>query len=123
MDDSKLRIALALLQGITNKLPKNGDVEEKYVAIYNDAIREVQEQLGHDLSAFLIPETELEHHVTSIKYYRTIRERQRNVPKRTYSEQRYCDRTRFDIALDGATNVINGYLQSPAPLKLKRNNQ
>lgn len=121
MDDSKLRPALATLQAIANKLPKSGDVEEKYVAMYNTALRDIQEQLGCDLSAFLIPESELEHHLTSFKYYRTIRERQRGVPQKTYSKERYCDRAQFDIALDGASNLINSYLQSPSPLNLKRN--
>jgi hypothetical protein len=121
MDEAKLRPALAMLQGIANKLPKNGDVEEKYVALYNEALTSIQNELGCNLSAFVIPDSEFKHHVRSVKYYKTLRERRRNVPDRTYSQERYCDRTRFDIALDGAMNVINGFLQSPSPLTLKRN--
>ena len=117
MDETKLRSALAMLQAIAEKLPPHGDIEEKYITLYHNALTGVQEQLkesGCDLSPFLIPDSELKHHVTSSRYYKTLRQRQQNVPDKTYSKERSCDRTRFDIALAGAMNLISGYLQSPS---------
>lgn len=64
MDEMKLRSALAMLQAINDKLP-NGDIEEKYVALYHKATTDIQDQLGVDLSAFFIPDGELKRQVTS----------------------------------------------------------
>jgi hypothetical protein len=124
MDEAKLRSALAMLRAIADKLPANGDIEEKYIKLYHDALTGIQEQLkeaGLDLSPFFIPDAELKHKVTVTRYYRTIRQRQQGVPKREHSEERFCDRTMFDIALAGAMSLIDGYLQSPSPIRLKRN--
>ena|SRR6185369_16570112 len=117
MDDAKLRSALALLQEIADKL-SDGDVEEKYVELYHNALRSIQEQLECDLSPFFIPPNELEHHVTSFRYGPRI-PRIHTGPDVTYSDERYCDEARFQIALSAALNFISGYLQSPSPLKLK----
>jgi hypothetical protein len=109
-----------MLQAIADRLPANGDIEEKYVDLYHNALTGIQEQLGCDLSPFVIPDSELEYHLTSFRSgYQPIRQRRKRLPDRTYSEERYCARARFDIGLSGAMNLISGYLQSPSPLKLK----
>lgn len=118
MDETKLRSAMAMLQAIAEKL--EGDVEEKYVELYHNTLRSIQEQLGCDLSPFLIPANELERHVTSFRYGRRI-PRIHTGPDVTYSDERYCDEARFQIALTAAMNFISGHLQSPSPVTLKRN--
>lgn|GEM_PF-3317957 len=116
--ETKLRSGLALLQAIAEKLP-DGDIEEKYVVLYHETLKNIQEQLvGCDLNPFFIPASELEHHVTSFRYGPRI-PRIHTGPDVTYSDERYCDEARFQIALSGAMNFISGYLQSPSPLKLK----
>ena len=120
MDENKLRSALAMLQAIADKSP-DGDIEEKYVVLYNNALTELHSQLaqfGCDLSSFFIPDNELEHHVTSFRSGPRLPSR-RNQPDVTYSTHRYCDRSRFEIALTGAMNLIAGYLQAPSPIKPK----
>src|SRR5215831_11242775 len=99
MDDSKLRSAYAMLQAIADKMP-DGDIEEKYVILYNRALADIQEQLkesGCNLQPFLIPDTELEYHVTSFRYGPRI-PRIHQGPDTTYSDERYCDEARFQIA-------------------------
>ncbi len=120
MDEGKLRSALAMLQAIVDKMP-DGDIEEKYVVLYNSTLTELHNQLaqlGCDLSSFFIPDNQLEHHVTSFRYGPRLPSR-RNQPDVTYSKDRYCDRSRFEIALTGAMNLIGGYLQAPSPIKPK----
>lgn len=120
MDDHKLRTALAMIQAIADKLP-DGDIEEKYVDLYNTTLGDIQDQLielGCDLVPFFISNSELSHHVTSSRYGPRLPS-QRGTPDVTYSDKRYCDRERFEIALAGAINLINGYLQTPPPAKPK----
>ena len=120
MDEMKLRSALAMLQAIADKLP-DGDIEEKYVALYHNALADIQDQLdelGCDLSSFFIPDSELKRHVTSSRYGPRI-PRIHTGPDVTYSNERYCDGDRFQIALAGAMNLISGYLQTPPPAKPK----
>jgi hypothetical protein len=120
MDETKLRSALAMLQAIADKMP-DGDIEEKYVELYNKALTELHNQLtqfGCDLSSFFIPQGELERHVASFRYGPRL-PRHRNQPDVTYTNERYCDRSRFEIALHGAMKLISGYLQAPSPVKPK----
>jgi hypothetical protein len=120
MDEHKLRTAIAMLQAIAEKL-RDGDVEEKYIDLYNTTLADIQDQLvefGCDLSPFFIPNSELDHHVTSFRSGPRLPS-QRGTPDVTYSKERFCDGDRFQIALAGAINLINGYLQTPPPAKPK----
>lgn len=121
MDETRFRSAYAMLQAIAEKMP-HGDIEEKYVSLYHRALADIQEQLkesGCDLTPFFIPDSELEHHITSMRYGPRIPRIHRG-PDKTYCKERYCDRARFEIALTAAMNLIAGYLQSPSPVKLKK---
>ncbi|HEX8139418.1 MAG TPA: hypothetical protein VF544_17790 [Pyrinomonadaceae bacterium] len=102
MDLMKLRQALAMLNAFAASLP-NGDIEEKYVALYHKTLDDIRAQTNQDLSYFHIPQSELEPHVTSI----SRGPRGRGPSVKNYSEEHYCDRERFLMSLRGAINFIN----------------
>lgn len=102
MDLMKLRQALAMLNAFTASLP-DGDIEEKYVALYHKTLDDIRAQTNQDLSYFRIPQTELEPQVRGANRG----PRGRGPIQKTYSEERYCDRDRFLMSLRGAINFIN----------------
>ena len=102
MDVMKLRQALAMLNAFAASLP-NGDIEEKYVALYHKTLDDIRTQTNQDLSYFYIPPGELEPHLRSI----TRGPRGRGPSVKHYTDEQYCDRERFLMALRGAINFIN----------------
>jgi len=115
MDEFKLDKALALLQSLLDELPKH-DIEEKYVDLYQRILTDIQSETGHDLSYYSIPPEELKRHVTSVPNafsFRRGSSRASNAPGPTYSNERYCDRARFLIAIKGAINFINSQARVP----------
>jgi hypothetical protein len=104
MDEIQLRKALAKLQSLIDNLP-NGDLEEKYVKIYHTLLTDIQKETGHDLSYFVIPESELNRKLvmTSFDDY--------GDGESLYSDNRFCDREIFMINLRGAVNFINSFSQ------------
>ena len=110
MDELKLDKALSLLQSLVDELP-NGDIEEKYVAIYHGLLTDIQNETGHDLSYFSIPPSEVKPRVTSVDFS-TPDGHLRKEGTPTYSTIRYCARARFLIGLKGAINFINSQTQT-----------
>ena len=112
MNENKFRKALSLLQAIADQLPQ-GDIEEKYVFMYHSALVSIQKELGHHLGEFFIPLTELHHNVT----YQVLGDD--SDANTLYTEKRYCDRARFLMALNGATNYLNSWVLYPTGLLIK----
>jgi hypothetical protein len=111
MDVMKLRQALAMLNAFTASLP-TGDIEEKYIDLYHKTLEDIRTQTNQDLSYFHIPSPEVRHHETRIARTPRIGHRIPGSPAHIrYSEQRYCDRARFLMALRGAINFINASTQ------------
>lgn len=106
MAEMKLHKALAMLQALREELP-NGSIDEKYVDLYHASLTDIQSEIGHDLTYFFIPQSELTRRVTSIPGPRIGRH---GGGEKTYSKARYCDRERFLIALKGAINFINSLM-------------
>lgn len=109
MDEMTLRKALSLLDSFTTQLPE-ADIEEKYVKMYHQLLSDIQNETKHDLSYFFIPPEELkptDTAGTNAPFRRQGRSESR------FSEERYCDRARFLIALKGVVNFINSFILYP----------
>ena|SRR5215213_3717418 len=119
MDEIKLQKALGMLQAIVNELPNgDADIKDTYVNLYHRTLSDIQTELQCDLSEFFIPASELKRQVTSspsgIRLPSQIRSQTRS-SQVEYSQESYCERARFMIALKGAVNFINSLLtQEPA---------
>jgi hypothetical protein len=101
MDLMKLRQALAMLKAFADSLP-DGDIEEKYVNLYHKTLDDIRAQYSQDLSYFHIPQEELTHRPITQIALAGIGD-----VDDLYTENRYCDRERFLMALRGAVNFIN----------------
>lgn len=118
MDEMKLPKALGMLQAIVDELPDGSvDIKETYVNLYHRTLSDIQSELHCDLSEYFIPASELKRHVTSIpsgiRLPSQIRSQRSSQVE--YSQESYCERARFMIALKGAVNFINSLLtQEPA---------
>ncbi len=107
MNVIKVRQAIARLEVMVDELPKGGQIEEKYVQMYHRALTEIQSEMGEDLSYFTVPESELEHRVTSVRLGNPYRGGGRQT---NYSKERFCDRERFLIEIKGAIRFINSLI-------------
>jgi hypothetical protein len=85
----KLRDAREKLRTVRKRLPE-GDIEEKYVLIYHQALTEIQQDTGRDMSRFRIPPNELKPLVGKVEL----------------SEEHYCDKGIFFITIDNAINSL-----------------
>jgi hypothetical protein len=114
MDENKFRIAISLLQAIAEMLP-DGDVEEKYVEMYHSTLTNIQDETGHDLTAFFIPQSEIKPHLVATGFSRSpVLHQRRSQPENRYSQEHYCDEARFLIALKGAINYLNSWVLFPS---------
>lgn len=97
----RIRINMATLKEIGQHLPEGTVVREKFVIIFHEAIRELQDDLKQDFSKCLIPDSELRHELegTSTDEY--------GARQHYYSAERYCDRAVFLIKLSIAISYLN----------------
>lgn len=108
MDDNALRKALAMLRSFNDNLP-HGDIEEKYVTMYNDLLSEIGQQTEHDLTYFQVPDSEIHHEIVSTSF------NEWGQPLNSYSTGRHCDRSMVQIKLQGLLNYLSSFLpDSPA---------
>ncbi|HZG52485.1 MAG TPA: hypothetical protein VEZ40_10145 [Pyrinomonadaceae bacterium] len=108
MDERKFRKALALLQAIADQLPDEG-IEEKFVALYHTSLTNIQNETGHDLADFFIPESEL-HRIRVLTGSQTRFGGFETAP----SSERYCDRDLFLIKIKGAMHYVNSWVIHPS---------
>ena len=104
----ELKQALAQLHAFNDNLPKNGDIEEKFVREYHDILIRIERETEHNLNAFRIEPNEVDHHVIKIP----SRRRGSFVftsPGTKLSEKRYCDREVFLMRLHGAMKFLAGF--------------
>ena len=97
--------AIERLQMIANHLP-SGEVMEKYVDIYHQALSEIQPHTKDDLMKFCIPPEELKHHEIHYKATPNIGSRRGSPAHTIRSQDRYCDRAVFLMALYGAISSL-----------------
>jgi hypothetical protein len=103
----ELQQALAHLYSFSENLPKNSDIEEKFVTEYHDILSRIEKEADHNLNTFRISPNEVAHYVI------------RNHPKRIghfsygpanptrLSEKRYCNRALFLTRLHGVIKFLN----------------
>ena len=108
IDTIKLRQAFARLKALTEHLPDDDEIEDKYVNDYHALLDTIQAETGQDFSHFRVPENEL-----------TRRERLTGIDvfegetHTALTPERYCDRAVFLIGLRGAINYIDAFLPPP----------
>lgn len=105
MDETSLLKAWARLHTFRQNLP-NGSIEETYVAEYHNILQALEQQTGHKLDDFLIPDAALEHKVSS---FTPASRHNRFQAKTNYTRSRYCERELFLMRLDAAITFF-GYL-------------
>jgi hypothetical protein len=99
----KLKQAIIRFEALGN-LPR-GDVEEKYVRDYHSLIATIEQEIGHDLTDFRIPATELQKHITSQAH-----DEYGELTEVTYTDHRYSSRAMFDLKYKAAKNFIMPYV-------------
>lgn len=117
MNEIKLRQALSLLDSISQRVP-GGDIEEKYVERYHQALTKIQNETGADLTDFFISRSEITRQETGRRIGPRIARLDRG-PDVSYTEERFCDRDMFLIQLGAAINYINSFILYPTGWMLK----
>lgn len=103
-DPVKVRHAINSLEVVRDNLPA-GDIEEKYVNIYNNTLGDIAENVGGKVSDFFIPQSELKRRVASQRIGPRF-SRHDTGPDITYSKERYCDRQIVLLAVNRAINHL-----------------
>jgi hypothetical protein len=96
MDRTKLNLALHLLVSLKENLPV-GDVEEKYVELFHQALSELAALKEIDLDPLRIPNRELKRLFTGVN-----RDPLAETVEELWSEGLYCDRAYFLTKLDAS---------------------
>ena len=96
----ELQQALAHLHSFSENLPRNGDIEEKFVNEYHGILTSIETETSQNLDSFRVKESEVRHHETRHAASTRIG-RQFSPAHTTYSQHRYCDREVFLTRLHG----------------------
>ena len=111
MDQTKLTEAYVRLHILKQDLADYGEIEQKYVQMYHEALSDLQNASGYDLSRYTIPASEIHQQVTGWTQHRPARMRFENVP--TYSDKLVCDATYFLVQINTVLMFFNLELQHP----------
>jgi predicted ArsR family transcriptional regulator len=114
---SKLRQALIRLQSISDNLPDD-DVDRKHINDYHGLLDIVQAEIGEDLSGFRIPHDVLVRHFAGLSWEGAYHGWQTKE-----SEDLYCPRNDFLIAIRGALRFIDECLLTPRATPVHSNTQ
>ena len=109
-DDRKLNVAWAKFEAFRNNIPSWPT--EEVAAEFNRIVTDLQDASGEDLTAFMIPDSELKPKIVSVS-----RATMRRPGRVNYSDKRYCDDNFLHRQIDGIVFYFQG-LQSP-PEKAK----
>lgn len=102
--NAKLRQALIRLQTLNDHLPEE-DISEHDVNDYHALLDIVQSEIGHDLNAFRIPKNKMVRHFAGISWEGAYHGNQVH-----YSQELFCPRADFLIALRSALTFIDSCL-------------
>jgi len=103
-----LKQALAQLRAFNDNLPRQGDVEEKFVTEYHGILTRIEKETDHNLDDFRIAADEVDHRFMTIpgginpSSYSGRRRPSSIGP----SQKRYCDREVFLMRLHGVINFL-----------------